>query len=79
VPANLEDLESVILERMSKTEVPGLSIAVVEGDRSVFARGLGFGGLLWMHACRGSYSARKGRDIFSQESTQSLCQNTCAA
>ena len=46
--ADLEDLESVILERMSNTEIPGLSIAVVEGDRTACARGFGFGILLCM-------------------------------
>ena len=48
MPADLEDLERVILERISNTGIPGLSIAVVEGDRTVYAGGFGFGVLLCM-------------------------------
>jgi CubicO group peptidase (beta-lactamase class C family) len=36
------DLEGFILEKMSETKIPGLSIAVIEGDETIYARGFGF-------------------------------------
>ncbi len=39
---DFEDLEGFILEKMSKTKIPGLSIAVVEGNETIYARGFGF-------------------------------------
>ena len=39
---NFKNLESFILEKMSKTRIPGLSIALVEGDETIYARGFGF-------------------------------------
>ncbi len=35
-------LESFILDRMSRYRIPGLSIALVRGDKVVYARGFGF-------------------------------------
>jgi len=35
-------LEAYIFDKMSKTKLPGLSVAVVEGDEVVYARGFGF-------------------------------------
>ena len=35
-------LESFIFEKMSRTKIPGLSIAIVEKDRVVYAKGFGF-------------------------------------
>lgn len=35
-------LESFIMEKMSKTRIPGLSIAVVEKDRVVYSKGFGY-------------------------------------
>jgi len=35
-------LEAYIFDKMSKTKLPGLSAAVVEGDEVVYARGFGF-------------------------------------
>ena len=39
---DFEDLEGFILEKMSRTKIPGLSIAIVEGDETVYVRGFGF-------------------------------------
>jgi len=38
---NKSQLESFILDKMSLTGLPGLSIAIVEGDKVVYARGFG--------------------------------------
>ncbi|MDH5461269.1 MAG: beta-lactamase family protein [Candidatus Bathyarchaeota archaeon] len=38
---DFENLEGFILEKMSKTKIPGLSIAIVQGDETIFARGFG--------------------------------------
>jgi CubicO group peptidase (beta-lactamase class C family) len=37
-----EDLESFILEKMSETRIPGLSIALVEESETIYQRGFGF-------------------------------------
>ena len=39
---DLRELEGFILEKMSETRIPGLSIAIVKGDEIVYARGFGF-------------------------------------
>jgi len=39
---DFENLEGFILEKMSRTKIPGLSIALVQGDETIYARGLGF-------------------------------------
>lgn len=39
---DFKDLESFILEKMSETKIPSLSIAIVQGDKTVYARGFGF-------------------------------------
>ena len=39
---DVEDLEGFILEKMSKTRIPGLGIAIVEGDETIYSRGFGF-------------------------------------
>ena len=39
---DFENLEGFILEKMSKTKIPGLSIAIVQGDETIYARGFGF-------------------------------------
>jgi len=39
---DFENLEGFILEKMSKTKIPGLSIAIAEGDETIYARGFGF-------------------------------------
>ena len=39
---DFKDLESFILEKMSETRIPGLSIAIVEGSDTVYVRGFGF-------------------------------------
>lgn len=39
---NLAKLESFIIEKMQKTKIPGLSIAVIKRDNVVYARGFGF-------------------------------------
>ncbi len=39
---DFENLEDFILEKMSKTKIPGLSIAIVQGDETIYARGFGF-------------------------------------
>ncbi|MFQ6074122.1 MAG: serine hydrolase domain-containing protein, partial [Candidatus Bathyarchaeia archaeon] len=36
------DLESFILEKMSETKIPGLSIALVRGNETIYLRGFGF-------------------------------------
>ena len=38
----LEKLEAFVLEKMSKTKMPGLSLAVLKDDEVVYARGFGF-------------------------------------
>src|SRR5262245_55641788 len=38
----VEDLEAFILEEMQAQELPGLSIALLDGDRVVWARGFGY-------------------------------------
>ena len=44
-PVGTESLEAVIQERTVADDVPGLSIAVVKGDRVVWERGFGFADL----------------------------------
>lgn len=39
---DFENLEGFILEKMSETKIPGLSIAIVEGSKTIYARGFGF-------------------------------------
>jgi CubicO group peptidase (beta-lactamase class C family) len=39
---DFEDLEGFILEKISETKIPGLSIAIVEGDETIYAKGFGF-------------------------------------
>ena len=39
---NFKDLEGFIQEKMSKTKIPGLSIAIIEDDEIIHARGFGF-------------------------------------
>ncbi|MDH5450448.1 MAG: serine hydrolase [Candidatus Bathyarchaeota archaeon] len=39
---DFKDLEGFILEKMSETKLPGLSIAIVEGDKTIYTRGFGF-------------------------------------
>ena len=39
---DFENLEGFILEKMSKTRIPGLSIAIVQGDETIYARGFCF-------------------------------------
>jgi CubicO group peptidase (beta-lactamase class C family) len=39
---DFEDLEGFILEKMSETKIPGLSIAIVEGNETIYTRGFGF-------------------------------------
>lgn len=39
---DFKDLEGFILEKMSETKIPGLSIAIVEGNKTIYARGFGF-------------------------------------
>jgi len=39
--AALKKMDAFIVETMAKTKVPGLAVAVVYGDRTVFARGYG--------------------------------------
>ncbi|MEB3859667.1 MAG: beta-lactamase family protein, partial [Desulfurococcales archaeon] len=38
---DLSRLESFIIEKMSKTKIPGLSISIVKGEETVYARGFG--------------------------------------
>ena len=44
-PTSVESLESFVRERLEKENVPGLSVAVVKGDRVVWARGFGLADL----------------------------------
>jgi CubicO group peptidase (beta-lactamase class C family) len=37
-----EKLESFIFEKMSKTHLPGLSIALVDGEEIIYSKGFGF-------------------------------------
>ena len=39
---DIPKLESFIFEKMSKTELPGLSIAIVKDDEVIYSRGFGF-------------------------------------
>ena len=39
---DFEDLEGFILEKMSETKIPGLSIAIVERSETIYVRGFGF-------------------------------------
>ncbi len=36
------DLEGFILDKISETKIPGLSIAILEGNKIIYARGFGF-------------------------------------
>ena len=78
MPADLKDLKSVILEKMGKTEVPGLCIAVVEGDRALCAMGFGFEVCSCMHA---EEATRQGKGVTSfHKKAHNLCAQTiCAA
>jgi CubicO group peptidase (beta-lactamase class C family) len=42
MPESFDNLESFILEKISETKIPGLSIAIVKGDETVYLKGFGF-------------------------------------
>ena len=44
-PMNAEALEAFVREKIKTNGVPGLSVAVVKGDRVVWERGFGFADL----------------------------------
>ncbi len=44
-PKSAEALEALVRERLEGNKVPGLSAAVVKGDRVVWERGFGFADL----------------------------------
>ena len=44
-PTSAETLEALIQEKLETYDVPGLSVAVVKGDRVVWERGFGFADL----------------------------------
>ncbi|MCD6510288.1 MAG: serine hydrolase [Thermoprotei archaeon] len=39
---DVSSLETFIMEKMSETKIPGLSIAVIEGNEIIYSRGFGF-------------------------------------